>query len=101
MLVGGRPVTQPQGTTGSVGQLRSRVKPWVGEALERSAELGFLGGMSVGDQIDHALGFVHAAESRMKEPPASIVDLGSGGGVPGLVLAFLLARKPDTSHREQ
>jgi len=79
-------VTQPQGTSGSVGALRSRVKPWVAEALGRSAQLGFLGGMSVGDQIDHALGFVHAAESRMEEPPAAVVDLGSGGGVPGLVL---------------
>lgn len=79
-------MTQPQGTTGSISELRSRVEPWVVEALGRSAELGFLGGMPVGDQIDHALGFVHAAESRMEEAPASIADLGSGGGVPGLVL---------------
>lgn len=79
-------MTQPQGTSGSVGELRSRVKPWVEESLRRSAQLGFLGGMPVGDQIDHALGFVHAFESTYRESPAAVVDLGSGGGVPGLVL---------------
>jgi 16S rRNA (guanine527-N7)-methyltransferase len=67
-------------------ELRARVDPWVTEVLGRSAELGFLGGMPAADQIDHALGFVQSAESALKGPPGSVIDLGSGGGVPGLVL---------------
>ena len=35
------------------------------------------------DHIDHALAFTNGAE-----PPAVAVDLGAGGGVPGLVLAL-------------
>lgn len=71
---------------GSLGALRERVSPWVEGALRRSTELGFLGGMPVEDQIDHALGFVYSAESEVETWPRRVVDLGSGGGVPGLVL---------------
>ena len=56
------------------------------ESLERAAELGFLGRMPVVEQIDHALGFVVAVESALGRPPATVADLGTGGGVPGLVL---------------
>jgi 16S rRNA (guanine527-N7)-methyltransferase len=42
--------------------------------------------MPVDEQIDHALGFVAAAEAVLGGPPASAVDIGTGGGVPGLVL---------------
>jgi 16S rRNA (guanine527-N7)-methyltransferase len=59
----------------------------VGPILERSAQLGFLGGMPVTEQIDHALGFCEAAEGHLGEPPPSAMDLGTGGGIPGLVLA--------------
>jgi len=62
------------------------VKPWVEAALRRSAELGFLGRMPIWEQIDHALGFVFAAESAGRTPPDRVLDLGSGGGVPGLVV---------------
>jgi 16S rRNA (guanine527-N7)-methyltransferase len=55
--------------------------------LRRSSEQGFLGAMPVDDQIEHALGFRAAIESVLGRPPTSLVDLGSGGGVPGLVLA--------------
>lgn len=67
-------------------ELRSRVAPWVGEVLARSAALGFLGAMSLADQVDHALGFVLATENQMEDRPRSVVDLGTGGGIPGLVL---------------
>lgn len=70
----------------SIGVLRARVKPWVEDALRRSAELGFLGGMPIKDQIDHALGFVFSAESEIQASPRRVIDLGSGGGIPGLVL---------------
>lgn len=37
------------------------------------------------DHVDHALGFVAAAG---RVPSRRVVDLGSGGGVPGLILAI-------------
>lgn len=55
--------------------------------LERSYDLGFLGRMPIAEQIDHALGFVSILEVERGGPPTSVVDLGTGGGVPGLVLA--------------
>lgn len=51
--------------------------------LERSRALGFLGPGPVADHIDHAAGFVRA----VVDVTGRVVDLGSGGGVPGLVLA--------------
>jgi 16S rRNA (guanine527-N7)-methyltransferase len=49
--------------------------------LERSRQLGFLGPGEVTFHVEHALGFVDHV------PPASrVMDLGSGGGLPGLVL---------------
>jgi 16S rRNA (guanine527-N7)-methyltransferase len=73
----------------TIESLRSRVATWVGETLIRSGELGFLGGMPVADQVDHALGFVSVAESFLGRPPSAVVDLGTGGGIPGVVLSSL------------
>jgi 16S rRNA (guanine527-N7)-methyltransferase len=67
-------------------RLRARVPAEVAAALQRAADLGFLGRMELGDQIDHALGFVQAVEREWPAGPASCLDLGTGGGVPGLVL---------------
>lgn len=67
-------------------QLRGRVDDAVVSALRRSAEHGFLGGMPVEEQIDHALGFVVAVERTLGGQPSSAADLGTGGGIPGLVL---------------
>jgi 16S rRNA (guanine527-N7)-methyltransferase len=55
--------------------------------LRRSAAMGFLGGMSIEDQVVHALGFRAAVEHVLGRSPTSVVDLGTGGGLPGLVLA--------------
>ena len=55
------------------------------EILERSRELGFLGPGSVEAHVDHAGNFVGPLQHRRR-----VVDLGSGGGVPGLVLATVL-----------
>ena len=52
--------------------------------LERSRRLGFLGSGSVRVHVEHALGFTRGIVA----PPARLLDLGSGGGVPGLVLAL-------------
>ncbi len=67
--------------------LRSRVDPSLREALVRSFDLGFLGSMPIDSQIDHALGFVVVLERRFGGAPESVIDLGTGGGVPGLVVA--------------
>ena len=52
--------------------------------LERSRELGFLGPGAVESHILHAERFAAAYDGAA---PARALDLGSGGGVPGLVLA--------------
>ena len=55
--------------------------------LTRSRTLGFLGPGGIGPQAAHAAAFADAAEAALAAPPRSVVDLGSGGGLPGLVLA--------------
>jgi 16S rRNA (guanine527-N7)-methyltransferase len=54
------------------------------EALAASQRLGILGAAPVADVIDHSEAFVGA----LGEVTGTIVDLGSGGGVPGLVIAW-------------
>ena len=61
----------------------------VTKILEQSRALGFLGPGPIRDHIDHALAYVPWVQGRSR-----ILDLGSGGGVPGLVLAMVL---PETS----
>jgi len=61
----------------------------VGPILERSAGLGFLGGMAILEHIDHAIGFQDVTEGRLGRSPRSALDLGTGGGIPGLVLAAM------------
>jgi 16S rRNA (guanine527-N7)-methyltransferase len=58
------------------------------EQLERSRDLGFLGPGPVDAHIDHAAGFV----AGLAGVTGVVVDLGSGGGVPGLVIAV---ERPD------
>jgi len=72
---------------GLLSALREKVDPALGPVLRRSFESGFLGGMPVIDQVEHALGFVAIFEAELGGPPSSVIDLGTGGGVPGLVLA--------------
>jgi 16S rRNA (guanine527-N7)-methyltransferase len=64
------------------------------EVLEEARAADLLGTMDLESQIAHALGFAHAFEqacARPVPPPAPFpgrwLDLGSGGGLPGLVLA--------------
>lgn len=66
---------------------RSRIDDRVRPALVRAVDLGFLGPAAVDDQIDHTLGFVSVVEELIGAHPTSVLDLGSGGGLPGLVLA--------------
>ncbi len=52
--------------------------------LAESRNRGFLGPGPLGPQIRHAQGFA----SLLEGAPRAFLDLGSGGGVPGLVLAI-------------
>lgn len=56
------------------------------EVLEEARSFGFLGPGPVRDHLDHASGFARAALSGVGAPPPEFADLGSGGGVPALVL---------------
>ena len=55
------------------------------ETLRQAQRFGFFGARPIEDAIDHAHSFVRA----VGEAPAGtrLLDLGSGGGLPGLVLA--------------
>ncbi len=69
------------------------------EVLGQSRSQDLLGPMALDEQIDHALGFAHAYEQARAgqssadsggnpvPAPGRWLDLGSGGGLPGLVLA--------------
>ena len=57
--------------------------------LDRSRSLGFLGPGSLRVQAEHAAGFAEV----VGRAPGRLLDLGSGGGIPGLVLA---ERWPET-----
>lgn len=64
------------------------VDPDLSEVLERSRRLGFLGPGAVDAHVDHAAGFVELLGA---VPSGSrVLDLGSGGGLPGLVVAMRL-----------
>jgi 16S rRNA (guanine527-N7)-methyltransferase len=60
---------------------------WLLRALEDSRDRGFLGPGDLGPQVEHALGFALAWEGSHRRPPTRLLDLGTGGGLPGLVLA--------------
>jgi 16S rRNA (guanine527-N7)-methyltransferase len=53
------------------------------EVLEAARDIGLLGPGPVEAHLDHAAAWAGV----LGDPPASFLDLGSGGGVPGLVLA--------------
>jgi len=57
-------------------------------ALATSQRLGYLGDRPVPEVVEHALAFVGALEG----VTGTVVDLGTGGGVPGLVIAV---HRPD------
>jgi 16S rRNA (guanine527-N7)-methyltransferase len=59
----------------------------VDELLVEARTLGFLGPGPLEPQIRHAQGFAAVARRLSPGRPARLVDLGSGGGLPSLVVA--------------
>lgn len=59
---------------------------WLSSALEQSRALGFLGPGPVDAHVEHARRYVEAWNELRGGTPSNVLDLGSGGGVPGLVL---------------
>ena len=59
---------------------------WLHRALEESRARGFLGPAEISTQIEHATGFSRVWADVFPAPPSEFLDLGSGGGLPGLVL---------------
>jgi 16S rRNA (guanine527-N7)-methyltransferase len=62
---------------------------WLPRVLEESRTRGFLGPNAIEPHFTHSLGFALCWEERFPSPPSNFLDLGSGGGLPGL---FLLDR---------
>jgi 16S rRNA (guanine527-N7)-methyltransferase len=62
--------------------LSGEARPELIAQLERARSLGFLGPGAVEAHIDHAAGFLEV----LTDVRGTVVDLGSGGGVPGLVV---------------
>jgi 16S rRNA (guanine527-N7)-methyltransferase len=58
------------------------------EVLLESQQLGFLGPGPVDEHLRHSQGFVDVAQQALPGAPAIYVDLGTGGGVPGLFCAL-------------
>ena len=58
------------------------------EVLKRARAAGFLGPGPVEPHIAHAGGFGESVERALGREPTNFADLGTGGGVPGLVLGL-------------
>ena len=69
-------MTEVDGPAATVDRLLSR--------LERARTLGFLGPGPVIEHLEHSQGFIDA----LVDVTGHVVDLGSGGGVPGLPVAL-------------
>jgi 16S rRNA (guanine527-N7)-methyltransferase len=61
------------------------VEPGLVDALAESQRLGFLGPRRIDEVIEHARAFVRGLTDLAEDE--DVIDLGSGGGVPGLVIA--------------
>jgi len=61
------------------------MNPGLLETLRTAQRFGFFGERAIEQAIEHSMQFVDAIEE--VEPPGRLLDLGSGGGLPGLVIA--------------
>lgn len=59
---------------------------WLTRALEDSRARGFFGPSALEPHVAHAREFAQVWEGIQSSPPTRFLDMGSGGGLPGLVL---------------
>jgi len=69
----------------------SGLSPALFEVLSTAQRIGAIGPAPLEQHVRHAVGFAEALAPLIPET-SRIVDLGSGGGIPGLVLAELFPR---------
>ncbi|MDQ1465696.1 MAG: rRNA (guanine527-N7)-methyltransferase [Actinomycetota bacterium] len=69
--------------------------PHLAAILEHARRAGFVGPRPVVEQIDHASALAAVLEAH-GSGPAPFLDLGSGGGLPGLILAARWPEHPAT-----
>lgn len=62
------------------------------ETLRQAQRFGFFGARPIDEAVEHAAAFVAALADQ--SPLTSVVDLGSGGGLPGLVIADAFRETP-------
>jgi len=72
-------------TDGPPADLRTAISATLHETLSEARDLGFLGPGPIDEHVRRALDLAVATD----EAPARALDLGSGGGVPGLPLMLL------------
>jgi 16S rRNA (guanine527-N7)-methyltransferase len=69
--------------------LRSTALPNLWEVLQQARAIGALGSGSLAAHVWHASIFAEVLQEVGDDPHGVLLDLGSGGGLPGLVLAFI------------
>lgn len=69
--------------------LHSTELPNLWEVLQRARAVGALGNGSMASHIWHASVFAEVLRDVEDDPDTVLLDMGSGGGLPGLVLAFI------------
>lgn len=86
-------MSRAAGSANGPGGIRFDTGEWADSgALRDALQLGHdqgINGGTVEEHLVHALGFVEIVQGIANEP-SRLVDLGSGGGYPGLVLAYFL-----------
>ena len=87
-------MTAPPPTRPDPGPPESTVSLALLDVLERARAFGFLGPGDLDVQVRHALGFADAVRQVAQQAhtedlarPGAVLDLGAGGGLPGMVLA--------------
>lgn len=77
--------------------------PGLWAALEHAQVAGLLGDAAIADHIRHAVAYAWCVADHGDDPGDTVLDLGSGGGLPGLVLAHIWRDRRfvllDSAHR--
>lgn len=96
-------VLQHGGFCGPAEAVTRERAPALWAALERARSAGFLGEADILDHVRHAIAYAWCVAGHGDDPGGMVMDLGSGGGLPGLVLAHIWTDRGfvllDSAHR--